>query len=84
MPTRGRSKTEAQALETIRLLRAAGANPNVRSVEGDTAVHGAAIKGFNDVIRLLASYGANLDVADKDGMTPIDYALAQLKWPSAP
>jgi len=75
VPTRGRSKTEAQALETIKLLKAAGANPGARAVDGDTAVHGAALKGWNDVIRLLASYGVNLDIADKDGMTPIDYAL---------
>jgi ankyrin repeat protein len=77
VPTRGRSKTEAQALETIRLLKGAGADVNARAVEGDTAVHGAAIKGWNEVIKLLASAGANLDVADKDGMTPIDYALAR-------
>ena len=77
VPTRGRSKTEAQALYTIKLLKAAGANPNARAVDGDTAVHGAAIKGFNEVIKLLAGYGVNLDLADKDGMTPIDYALAR-------
>jgi ankyrin repeat protein len=77
VPTRGRSKTEAQALETIRLLKDAGADVNARAVDGDTAVHGAAIKGWNEVIKLLASYGANLDFADKDGMTPIDYALAR-------
>jgi hypothetical protein len=77
VPTRGRSKTEAQALETVKLLKAAGADPNARGVDGDTAVHGAAIKGFNEVIKLLAGYGVSLDLADKDGMTPIDYALAR-------
>ncbi|MEN9704581.1 MAG: hypothetical protein RLZZ393_460 [Pseudomonadota bacterium] len=77
VPTRGRSKTEAQALETIKLLKAAGADPNARTVDGDTAVHGAAIKGFNEVIKLLAGYGVSLDLADKDGMTPIDYAMGR-------
>jgi ankyrin repeat protein len=77
VPTRGRSKTEAQALETVRLLKEAGSDVNARAVDGDTAVHGAAIHGWNEVIRLLAGYGADLDVADKDGMTPIDYALAR-------
>lgn len=76
-PTRGRSKTEAQALETVKLLKDAGADVNARAVDGDTAVHGAAVHGWNEVIKLLAGYGANLDVADKDGMTPIDYALAR-------
>jgi uncharacterized protein len=77
VPTRGRSKSEAQALETVRLLKEAGADVNHRAVDGDAAVHGAAIHGWNEVLKLLASYGANLDVADKDGMTPIDYALAR-------
>ena len=77
VPTRGRSKTEKQALETIRLLHDAGADVNARTVDGDAAVHGAAIKGWNEVITLLAGYGGKLDVADKDGMTPIDYALAR-------
>jgi uncharacterized protein len=77
VPTRGRSKTETQAVETVRLLKEAGADVNARAVDGDTAVHGAAIHGWNEVIKLLAGYGANLDVADKDGMTPIDYALAR-------
>ena len=76
-PTRGRIKTEAQAIEAIRLLKEAGADVNARAVLGDTAVHGAAIRGWHDAIRLLAGYGANLDVADKDGMTPIDYALSR-------
>ena len=76
-PTRGRIKTEAQAIESIRLLKEAGADLNARAVLGDTAVHGAAIRGWHEAIKLLASYGANLDVADKDGMTPIDYALSR-------
>jgi ankyrin repeat protein len=74
-PTRGRTRTEAQAIETIELLLAAGADVNHRAVDGDTSVHGAAIRGWNDVIRLLAGKGAALDVADRDGMTPLDYAL---------
>jgi uncharacterized protein len=74
-PTRGRTRTEVQAVETLERLLAAGADVNHRAVDGDTAVHGAAIRGWNDVIRLLAANGAALDVADRDGMTPVDYAL---------
>ena len=76
-PSRGRFKTEVQAVEAIRVLREAGANVNARAVAGDTAVHGAAIHGWNEAIKLLAGYGADLNVADKDGMTPLDYALAR-------
>jgi ankyrin repeat protein len=59
------------------MLLAAGADVNVRAVAGDTAVHGAAIRGWNRLIELLAASGAKLDYADRDGMTPIDYALAR-------
>ena len=54
-----------------------GEGEDLVDLEGDAAVHGAAIRGWNDVITLLAGYGEKLDVADKDGMTPIDYALAR-------
>jgi ankyrin repeat protein len=76
-PTRGRTRSEPQVLETLELLLAAGADVNARSVDGDSAVHGAALRGWHEVIRLLAARGANLDFADKDGMTPVDYALAR-------
>ena len=38
---------------------------------GLTAVHGAANRGSDDIIRFLASKGARLDVKDKEGRTPL-------------
>jgi uncharacterized protein len=74
-PTRGRSRSEADAVVTATLLLDAGADVNHRAADGDAAVHGAAIRGWDDVIRRLVARGAALDVTDRDGMTPVDYAL---------
>ena len=38
---------------------------------GLAAVHGAANRGSDDIIELLAKHGAQLDIADKEGRTPL-------------
>ena len=73
--TTGRQKTQAQAIEAIQLLLDRGLDINAKASDGQTAVHGAAMQGYDDVIRFLASKGAALDTPDKDGFTPVDVAL---------
>ncbi|HEX7081344.1 MAG TPA: ankyrin repeat domain-containing protein [Gammaproteobacteria bacterium] len=73
--TTGRYKTEAQAIESIRILMDAGLDVNEVDARGRTAVHGAALQGYDDVIRFLAANGARLDVEDGDGFTPLETAL---------
>lgn len=73
--TTGRYKTEAQAIESIRLLMEAGLDVNATDRRGRTALHGAALQGYNEVVRYLASVGARLDVEDGSGYTPLDTAL---------
>lgn len=75
--TRGRNKTEEQALEAVKLLRAAGADVNSRDVRGITAAHSAAFRGWNSVLKELAANGANLDARESDKLTPLDYALGR-------
>ena len=41
---------------------------------GLAAVHGAANRGSDDIIELLARRGARLDIADKEGRTPLVWA----------
>ena len=41
---------------------------------GLTAVHGAANRGSDDIIRFLVEKGARLDVKDKEGRTPLTWA----------
>ncbi len=54
-----------------------GADVNAVDVRGLTALHGAALLGFDDVIRTLAAQNARLDVKDKRGITPLDMALGK-------
>ena len=48
---------------------------NAVDSRGQTAVHGAAFWGLDDVIQFLADKGAKLDVKDKQGRTPHDAAM---------
>jgi len=77
-PTRGAFYTEEQALEVYALLRAAGANVNARTRFNETAVHSAALRGWNELVKKLAADGADLDVADGHGLTPIDFAMGRI------
>jgi ankyrin repeat protein len=73
----GRSKTEAQAIEAIQLLLDCGLDVNAQASDGQTALHGAAMQGYDEVIRFLAAKGAKLDSRDKDGFTALDVALGK-------
>ena len=75
--TTGRQKTQEQAIEAIQLLLDRGLDLNAQASDGQTAVHGAAMQGYDDVIRFLAAQGAKLDTPDKDGFTPLDVALGK-------
>jgi ankyrin repeat protein len=75
--TTGRQKTQEQAIEAIQLLLDRGLDLNAQASDGQTALHGAAMQGYDDVIRFLAAQGAKLDTPDKDGFTPLDVALGK-------
>ena len=47
--------------------------------EGQAAIHGAARRGWDPVIQVLADHGANLELADGEGLTPMDYAQGKYK-----
>jgi ankyrin repeat protein len=72
--TTGRRKTQAEAIEAIKLCLDAGVDVNSVDSRGQTALHGAAFQGFDDVVQFLAGHGAKLDVKDKQGKTPLDSA----------
>jgi ankyrin repeat protein len=73
----GRRKTEAEAIDTIRLLMAAGASINAADGQGRTAAHGAALWGLTEVIRFLHQNGVDLTRKDSRGLTPLQTALGQ-------
>jgi ankyrin len=62
---------EDRALEAVRLALDLGADVNAANDAGDTALHGAASKGYNAIVELLADKGARLDVKNKRGRTPL-------------
>lgn len=72
--SRGRYQTEEQAAEIIQLLLNAGADINQQASDGGTALHGAAGRGRNALVRLLAAHHADLTLKDSKGRTAADVA----------
>jgi uncharacterized protein len=67
--------SESDAIEVIRMCLAHGADINAGNELGDTAMHGAAVRGADEIIRFLASHGAIVDAKNHQGRTPLDVAL---------
>src|SRR5262249_35987819 len=64
--------SERQGLEAVTLLvEEQGADVNAVSDLGETAMHAAADRGANSVVRYLFDHGAKLDVVAIDGRTPL-------------
>jgi ankyrin repeat protein len=77
--TRGKFRTELDALATADTLIAAGAVVDERDDRGRTALHYAAAAGYTDVAKRLVEHGASLLTADADGVTPVDAANGKLR-----
>jgi len=75
---RARFRNEQQCIEAAKLLLAAGADVNARRDNGQTALHGAALWGWNEFVQFLADSGANLQAADRDGMKALDIAQGKV------
>jgi ankyrin repeat protein len=58
-------------LEALKLLLAAGANPNVKASDGTTPLHQAVQLQQVAMIRALVVAGAKLDAVNKDNLTPL-------------
>ena len=61
-------------LAAVELTQSLGNDVNAVNSMGITAMMGAANRGSNDIVRFLAQKGAALDVADKQGRTPLIWA----------
>ncbi len=76
---------QQKSIEALEVLLDAGANVNARTSAasggsrgiGRTALFGAAFWGWTDVVEYLVSHGARIDVADTQGLTPVDAALGR-------
>ena len=63
------------ALATVKRAVELGAALNATSEAGDTALHGAASHGMDNVVRYLADQGADVNVQNRRGQTPLDVAV---------
>jgi ankyrin repeat protein len=61
-------------LDAVKLCWELGMDVNAVNSMGLTALHGAANRGSDDIIRFLVEKGARLDVKDKEGRTPLTWA----------
>jgi uncharacterized protein len=75
LDTRGRYKTQPQAITAVKALLDGGANVNETDHTGQTALHGAASWGWSDLVKTLADRHANLLAKDSRGRTAADVAM---------
>ena len=72
--TVGRKKTEADAIEAITVCLDAGVGINAADGRGQTALFGAALQGYDDIVKFLLSKGADPKIKDQRGFTALDAA----------
>jgi ankyrin repeat protein len=68
------SRSDEEYLAAATLCLELGNDVNAVNKQGFRAVHGAANRGFDRMIALLAENGARLDVEDSQGRTPLTFA----------
>ena len=70
----GTPATEADALAALTLLLNTPLDVNAANANGQTALHNAAARGSDPIVKLLLEKGAKLDAKDRLGRLPIDMA----------
>jgi uncharacterized protein len=69
--------TEAEALEAMKVSLDRGIDINLANSKGETALHGAASRGADTIVKYLVEHGAKLDSKTKRGFTPLDVAMGK-------
>jgi ankyrin repeat protein len=72
--------SEAENIETIKMLLDLGIDVNAADDQGRTALHGAAHKGRTAVIQLLVDHGGNLEAHDIGSRDTVNGAMKGLTW----
>jgi ankyrin repeat protein len=73
-----RRPLEDDAIAAVDFLLDRGADPAMGNDAGSTALHVAALRAYPGVIKRMAERGLDLNVADREGFTPLDYAVGNL------
>jgi uncharacterized protein len=66
--------SQSDAPEALKLCLEWGGDVNAANDVGYTALHGAAFRGANEVVRLLVEKGARMDVKSQEGRLPVNMA----------
>lgn len=69
-----REASNREPLEAVKVLLAAGADPNVKAPDGSAPLHQAVQARQVAIIRELVAHGAKLDATNKDNLTPLQLA----------
>ena len=69
--------TEAEALEALKVCVDQGMDINQANSKGETALHGAASRGADSIVKYLVEHGAKLDAKTRRGFTPLDVAMGK-------
>ena len=77
-----REASNREPVEAVKVLLAAGADPNVKAPDGSTPLHQAVAARQVAIIRALVGAGAKLDAVNKDNLTPL--LLAEKPDPPPP
>jgi len=64
-------------MEIVQLLISRGANVHIRDCSDHTLLHWAAFKGDKTMVELLLHLGVENMTPNKEGKTPLEYAMAQ-------
>ena len=79
--------TNAEALAAVRLMLELGDVVTTVDANGDTALHGAIIRGSEPLVRFLLDQGADLEAVNDKGWTPLTiaegvfYSNTGKRWP---
>jgi uncharacterized protein len=76
--------TDSQALDALKLCMDQGLDLSTTNGKGETALHGAANRGSDLLVKFLVEHGAKLDVKSKAGFTPLDIALGKDSFGALP
>jgi ankyrin repeat protein len=79
--TRG---SESDALEALKVSIGAGLDLNQANSKGETALHGAALRGADTIVQFLVDHGADVNAKMKQGFTPLDVALGKSTFGQLP
>jgi hypothetical protein len=66
--------SQSDAPEALNLCLEWGGDVNAANDVGYTALHGAAFRGANEVVKLLVEKGARMDVKNQEGRLPVNMA----------